>query len=197
MTEIESATVVRLEAAQASFRAAFLGWQCRLRQLSVRNSDGRPSPGMRPEVVVGSDVALGRITVLIVQDAPETTTAEFRHMVRRTHDPAERYKAALRALAATHYQYPEDFSERLTALFGPVSDVAERLLMEGAASLSFEQFNQRFTLPCRITELSSSDPAYQATYWHNSLFNPAVPNDARVLGFTPDWAHATADPSVD
>ncbi len=197
MSDNELATVVRLEAAQASFRAAFLGWQCRLRQLSVRKAEGRPTSGMRPEAVVGSETSLGRITVLIVPDAPEESTAEFRHLVRRTHDPAERYKSALKTLAANYYQHPEDFSDRLTALFGPDSEAAQRLLMAGQVSLRFEQYNQRYELPCRITELSEGHSAYQATYWHNSLFNPRIPAGARVLVFEPDWAHAKADPAVD
>lgn len=193
----ESATVVRLEAAQAAFRTAFLGWQCRLRQLSVRNGEGRPTSGMRPEVSIGPRLELGRITVLIVPEAPEESTAEFRHMVRRTHDPALRYQSALKTLAAHYFQYPEDFSERLTALFGPDSKTAQRLLAAAEATLRFEQYSQSYELPCQVAELPEQDPAYQATFWHNRLFNPRIPAGARVLGFTPDWAHASADPPVE
>ena len=193
----DSATVVRLEAAQATFRAAFLGWQCRLRQMAVRNAEGRPTSGMRPEVTIGPGLQLGPITVLIVPEAPEESTAEFRHMVRRTHDPALRYKSALKILAAQYFQYPEDFSERLTALFGPDSETARRLLAAGEASLRFAQYSQAYVLPCRVAALDETDSAYQATYWHNRLFNPRIPAGAQVLGFLPDWAHATADPPVD
>jgi hypothetical protein len=45
-----------------------------------------------------------------------------------------------------------------------------------------------------VAELDESDPAWQLTYWHNSLFNPALPGDVRILGFKPDWACATAEP---
>lgn len=192
-----SSTLIRLEPAQAAFRASFLGWQCRLRQLSVRNAEGRPTSGMRPAVRVGAGPPLGQIVVLIVPSAPAESTAEFRHMVRRTNDPAERFKSALKTLAAHYYQYPQDFSERMTALFGPQSEIAQQLLAAGEASLRFEQYNQTYELPCHVSELPETDPHYQATYWHNSLFNPRIPPDARVLGFTPDWAHALADPQVD
>jgi len=30
-----------------------------------------------------------------------------------------------------------------------------------------------------------ADAAFQFTYWHNSLFNAAIPGDARVLEFRP------------
>ena len=48
--DTESGQVVRLEAAEAALRDHFLGWQCRLRQLAVREAGGRPTSGMRPEL---------------------------------------------------------------------------------------------------------------------------------------------------
>ncbi len=193
MTEDGAATVVRLEAAQVALRDHFLGWQCRLRQMAVRDGGGRPTSGMRPTLVLPGREAVD-ITVLIVQRAPEETTAEFRHLVRKTQDPAERYKGALEHLAAAYYQYPRDFSDELTALFGPRSELAERLLTHGHCILRFEQYNQRYVMPCGVRTLAENEPAFQATYWHNSLFNPNMPMDIRVLGLKPDWAKAEADP---
>ncbi|MBT4889474.1 MAG: hypothetical protein HON65_07980, partial [Rhodospirillales bacterium] len=34
-------------------RNHFLGWQCRLRQFSVRDLNGEPSKGMRPDIAIG------------------------------------------------------------------------------------------------------------------------------------------------
>jgi len=42
-----------------------------------------------------------------------------------------------------------------------------------------------------VQALAEADAFYQATYWHNRLFNPNPPPGAQVLAFTPDWAHAT------
>ena len=53
MSQEPSADIVRLEAAQAAIRNAFLGWQCRLRQRAMRNSEGRPGSGMRPNLILG------------------------------------------------------------------------------------------------------------------------------------------------
>ncbi len=195
MSDETSATVIQLAAAQEALRNHFLGWQCRLRQLAVRQASGRPTSGMRPAVALpGEDEAAVRLTVLIVQREPDEAIAEFRHMVRRTHDPAERYDSALKFLAAAYYQHPQDFAEELTALFGPESDLAGRLLAEGRCTLHFEQYAQRYALPCRVRRLQEAEPAYQATYWHNSLFNPDLPANLGILGFQPDWAHAQADP---
>ena len=35
----------------------------------------------------------------------------------------------------------------------------------------------------------ASHARYQATYWHNRLFNPNRPAAVKVLVFTPDWPH--------
>ena len=197
MAEDLSATVVQLEAAQEKMCAHFLGWQCRLRQHAVRKGDGRPTLGMRPEVTVAGDAApLGQITVLIVKQLPQESTAQFRHMVRKTHDPALRLESALKTLQATYYQYPREFSDVITALFGPGSQAADRLTHTGHCRLDFEQYSQRYSIPCQVRRLAETEPAYQATYWHNSLFNPHLPSGVSVLAFAPDWAHATAEPPV-
>ncbi len=191
------ATVVRLEAAQAALRDRFLGWQCRLRQMAVRQAGGRPTSGMRPEVrLAEADTPLGAITTLIVRREPREATAQFRHLVRKTQDPAERYDAALKTLAAAYYQRPQEFSDELTALFGPAPGLADQLLAAGRCVLDFEQYSQRYRLPCAARNLAEDEPAFQAPYWHNALFNPALPGGLRVLGFQPDWARAEAEPGV-
>jgi len=195
MQEKRGRNIVRLAPAPDDIRDGFLGWQCRIRQLSVRRAGGRPSSGMCPEVALSpEDPALGRIVVLVVKKDPEEITAEFRHMYKRTHDPADRYDAALRYLAAGYYQRPAGFSEEMTALFGADSTLAERLVRARRCLLDFEQYTQRYRLPCRVRDIPDTDPAFDATYWHNSLFNPAIPGGIRILGFRPDWTLADSDP---
>lgn len=181
--------VAALDPAGQAARREFLGWQCRIRQLSVRQADGRPTSGMRPSVTLPDDGAdLGQIIVLICKKASQEVTARFQHMVRKTRDPAERRENALRFLAEAYYQRPEEFSDELTALFGPSSGVADRLLEAGRCRLDFAQFEQRYQLTCRVKLLAASDAGFEFTYWHNSLFNPAIPGDVRVLAFQPDWS---------
>ncbi len=49
-------------------------------------------------------------------------------------------------------------------------------------------------IPCAVHDLEENDPAWQATFWHNTMFNPNIPGGIRILAFTPDWAAAEADP---
>lgn len=151
---------------------------------------------MRPEVEIGHGKStLGRVTVLIVRREPEPVTAEFRHLCKRTFDPADRYASALQYLSAAYYQQPDRFDDELTALFAYRSGIAAKLVAEGACRLGFAQYSQRYELQCRVRALAESEPAFQATYWHNFLFNPELPGSVTVLGFSPDWTTALADPS--
>lgn len=188
-----TAEIVVLSPALAELRDHFVGWQCRVRQMAVRQNGGRPLPGMRPRVTTlnGEELSPGIITVLN-QAYPTAATAMFKQAYLRTQDPRERYSRALEMLASYHYQRPKEFLDELTALFGPDSQLAARLIGEQECILEFDQFNQGYRIPCIVQELGERDIAYQATYWHNALFNPALPPSPRILAFTPRWSAASA-----
>jgi hypothetical protein len=191
----DTENVIRLDSAQAALKRHFLGWQCRIRQRQMRHAGGRPSAGMRPSVsLAAGEAPLAGIMILISHDDSADNTAKFRHMVRKTHDPKERLEAAVKELSAAYFQHPDEFSDVMTALFGPGSDVAAALLKAGRCTLHFDQYAQTYDIPCRVDLLAGDDPAWQATFWHNSLFNPNIPGDAQILALTPNWAEAQADP---
>lgn len=177
-----------------SLRSSFMGWQCRLRQLAAREGGGRPIPGMMPQMrVEKTGESLGRIVIVIVPSFPEESTTQFRYIIRKTQDPAERYEKGLKILQSEYYQRPREFSDKLTALFDEHSPTAASLLEAERCTLDFEQYSQKYLIPCRVKALKPEDPAYQATYWHNHLFNPRMPHNARVLALVPDWPNANAE----
>lgn len=177
--------------AAAALRDDFLGWQCRIRQLAARQGGGRPTPGMRPRVLTaqGDELSAG-IVVLIVERDPADSTALFRHQYLKTNDPNERYDKILEILAGSYFQRPGHFADIMTALFGPESTLVPRLLNHGRCVLAFEQYAQAYRVPCNVAELAGNHDFYQATYWHNRMFNPNMPPGVRILAFTPDWTHA-------
>lgn len=188
MIDHDDPKVARLDPAGQAARREFLAWQCRIRQMSVRREGGRPTPGMRPTLSLPPDgESAGRIIVLIRKRASREVTARFQHMVRRTRDPAERLQSALAFLAEAYYQRADEFSDEMTALFTSRAPLVRRLLDADRCTLEFEQSGQRYRLECRVAELEKNDPGYQFTYWHNSLFNPAIPGDAQILSFKPNW----------
>ena len=151
---------------------------------------------MRPRVLDtnGAELADG-INVLIVETEPEEATSLFRFTCQKSHDPQARYDEALRFLASAYYQYPREFSDHLSATFAADSAFAARLLARGRCRLAFEQFGQRYDLACAVSELAPDHPRYEATFWHNKLFNAALPSGVRILSFAPDWNDTEADPA--
>ncbi len=192
MTEPDD-NIIAMRPPSERLRLAFLGWQCRLRQLAVRENEARPSAGMRPRLTVAGQDA-GSITVVLVPAEPDESTLEFQHIVRRTHDPRERYQAALRYLRAHHFQDPARFDDRLTAVFGTGAELPALIAGRDDCLLTFDQFGQRYQLPCSAERLDQEEHAFQATIWHNALFNPSLPAKVEVLRFKPDWNEALAEP---
>ena len=177
-------------------RDHFVGWQCRLRADAMRRRGGRPAPGMRPQVLnAAGDVLAATVTTLLVRREADSFTPEFRHLARRTHDPRARREAALTLLAERYYQHARDFSGLLTATFAAGSPLAAALVREGRCVLAFDQDGQRYDLPCQVAMLGADDPRREETWWHNALFNPALPPDIPVLAFTPRWLEGSADPA--
>lgn len=164
----------------------FVGWQCRIRQYSVRKDEGRPSPGMRPVLKV-KDQTVGQINVQVVKADEEDTTREFQFMVQKTQDPKDIYENAVKLLSEYYYQIPAEFSEELTAIYSLQSELADQIVEVDSCTLLFDQGNQIYTLNCATRFVEYEHKLHQATYWHNRLFNPALPGRVRVIGFLPDW----------
>jgi hypothetical protein len=185
--------VVLSKVAAAALRREFLGWQCRIRQLAVREAAGRPSAGMRPRVLSrgGEQLSPGIVT-LIVEEECERSTQLFRYQYLRTQDPNERYDTMLAILQGSYFQEPARFSDLMTALFGPQSPLAEQLLGAGRCVLEFEQYTQGYRIPCDVARLTESHPFHAATLWHNRMFNSQLPSGVEILSFRPDWPHAAA-----
>ena len=171
-------------------KSRFMGWQCRIRQYSVRRNAGRPTDGMRPVLTV-RDQEVGPVTVQMVKSDSADVTREFRYLAKKTLDPQDRFHSAIRLLSEYYYQIPAEFDDELTAVYPLNSALADQIVRAGSGVLSFAQANQRYVLECSVRGLSEPEPKYQATYWHNCLFNSSMPGVVKVLGFMPRWQAST------
>ena len=164
----------------------FMRWQCRLRMRAMRERDGRPSEGMSAGIYsLSGGEQQARINFLIVRRDSSDRSREFRHIVRKTPDPREWMKNGLRILAERHYQQAGDFEHELTALFSLDSQAAYALLKAGQCRLEFAEGSIAHGFDFDVRSLNQQDELFQATYWHNHLFNPTLPGKVRVLGFAP------------
>ncbi len=176
-------------------RGKFLKWQCRTRQMMMRDGQGRPDASVMPELFLpGQDASLGAIITVMNKLPAWSVTPEFQHMARKTNDPAQRRSQALQFFSAAYYQKHHEFSDVLTATFAPGSAGAAKILDAGQCRLRFEAYNQRFELACAVQGLTEINALFQATLAHNRLFNPNLPAGTMVLGFEPDWARSSATP---
>ena len=141
---------------------------------------GRPSPGMQPRVtrLDGSEI-LAAMTVLILEKDPTASTHMFRHFGRQS------YEKGLKVMAAEYFEHPELFADLLAAQFAQESETAAELVKANLCVLSFREGARVFRLECKVASLKETDPFYQATYWHNYLFNPGLVPRAQVLCFVP------------
>jgi len=175
----------------------FLGLQCRLRQHAVRKADGKPSSGMQATLTPKkSEKSYGPVNMGLVKKDSTEITAEFQHLVRKTHDPNLRQQGAIKLLSSVYYQHPKEFSDYLTATFATDSAFAQQVLDAKKCELHFEQYEQQFNLKCKVADLDEDDPAYLTTYWHNRLFNPVLPAKIKVLKFSVDWKASVATPEI-
>ena len=163
--------------------------------MAVRMDGGRPSPGMRPRLLddKGREL-LPALTVLLVPNAPEESTAFFRFQVMKYADPRETYEKALAFLQADYFQEAAAFSDRLLATLPGDGPLVSDLLAAKRCVLVFAQGRKAYRLPCKVKALKDGDTDRAAAIWHIRVFNPALPDTVHVVAFDPDWASAQAEP---
>ena len=180
-----------------ALRDAFLKWQCLTRQISVRQNQGRPDEVVTPAVILKGEMEPYDHIITVLSKTPQQSLLpELQHLVRRTLDPAQRRQKALELLSETYYQKPMSFSDILTATFPPQSPRAAAIRKAGHCRLVFSGYGQSYQIECKIWALTKKNTLYQATFWHNLLFNPALHPDTMILGFEPDWTKSTSEPLV-
>ena len=177
-------------AKEIEIRKTFMKWQCRVRQIAMRDNSGQPDDGMMPMVKLGSlssSVSVGSVITLIHKRPQFSVTAELKHMSKKTFDPAQRREQAIKFLSSTFYQKHAEFSDILTATFRPNSVGANKILNNQSCFLIFDAFSQRYDINCQVKSLNFNDPYYQSTFAHNLLFNPQLHPETIVLAFLPNW----------
>lgn len=169
----------------------FIGWQCRIRQMAVRNYDGMPMPAMRPRVSSRKgEVLSAATTMLLVPEEVGPSLAFLRFQLQKTPDHKQARAAVVGYFAGEFYQLPELFSDEMTAVFAPGSDVAAGLLKRKEVLLDFEQYSQSYRMFAKVRRLTATEEARDFSLWHARAFNPNIPGDCVVLGFRPDWRSA-------
>jgi len=185
--------IVRKLPKNSELMEQFMRWQCRIRQIAMRENEGMPDDSISPAVTLaGESAPLGQIITIFSKWGEFSKTPEMMQMVKATNDPAQRRDKAIRFFSEMYYQHPREFSDVLTATFVPDSEGAKKILDAGECGLHFSAYNQEYKLHCKVLALEESHELYQATWWHNLLFNPTLHPDTTILAFEPDWDESSS-----
>jgi len=180
-----------------SLKMEFLRWQCRVRQIAMRENGGRPDSSITPALsLLGTKERLARLVTVISKLPGYSKVAEMRHMVKSTHDPAQRQEKAVEFFSGGYYQTAHEFSDTLTATLPPEIKQPEEIFSSENCRLVFDSYGQRFDLLCLVSVLSFENPYFQATWWHNFLFNPRLHPNTVILGFQPQWAKSSVHSTI-
>ena len=172
-----------------SLQEKFLKWQCRVRQIIMRENSGKPDLSIMPMVkLLNLQEELGQIITVISKDIPFSQVPEMKHMAKSIFDPMQRHEKAIQFFSATYFQKYREFSDIITSTFLPGSVGAKKILESKECLLIFEAYNQYFELFCEVRQLEKKDPFYISTWWHNSLFNPSLNPNTVILAFNVDWS---------
>ena len=184
--------ILPMEYLSHPIKDTFLKWQCRVRQIMMRQDEGKPNSGIMPEVFINKEESIGSIITQIVKSPQYSVTHELVHLAKKTFDPAQRREQAIKFLSATYYQKFKEFSDVITATFQEDSKGAELILSSKETLLVFEAYNQRFSINVKPIKLKGSHFACQATIAHNQLFNSMFNPKSQVFGFLPNWEQSEA-----
>lgn len=178
-------------------KAEFMRWQCRVRQMAMRDNAGRPDDGSMPVLTLsGGQEPMGSIITLLSKNEAHSQVPEMRHMFKQTFDPVKQREKALQFFSEVYYQKSDQFSDVLTSTFAPDSPGALAILENGKCVLRFELYNQCYNVVCQVSRLDKEDYLYQATWWHNLLFNPNLHPETIIMAFSPDWRASSSGEAI-
>jgi len=176
-------------------RDSFLYWQCRVRQISMRDTMGQPDDSITPALTLAGEMEpMCRVITLLSKVSPYSKMPEIQHIIKSTNDPEERRRKAVEFFSETYFQNTREFSDTLTAIFPPSSPGAKAICRAGKCTLSFAGYGQQFDIFCKVWALSGEDPGFQASWCHNLLFNSRLHPKVVILCFEPNWGRSSGKP---
>ena len=166
----------------------FMKFQCRARQMIMRDNLGRPDDSITPTIYLkGNTKPITKIITLIHKLPEYSALSELMHIARKTNDPSQRRDQAVKLLSASYYQKHREFTDVLTATFAPNSNLAEILISVGSCRLLFDAYSHKFESNFTVNNLERSEFLFRSTIMHNQLFNPNLHPETIVLSFSPQW----------
>ena len=165
----------------------FVVWQCSLRQRNFRMFGGKPSEGTSALLLnLKTNIEILTIKSVLIEKNCLNTAKMFEFMIKKTHDPEERFSKAVKFFASEYYNSPKNFDGSFTATFPFNSDLVRKILKKKKCNVQFFERDSGFYFPVNISKLKNTDPKWEYTFWHNSFFNTGLSNNIDILLFNPE-----------
>ena len=165
----------------------FVVWQCSLRQRNFRMFGGKPSDGTSALLLdLKTDTEISIIRSVMIEKNYLNTAKMFEFMIKKTHDPEERFSKAIKFFASEYYNTPKNFDGSFTATFPFNSDLTKKILKMKKCNVQFFERKTGFYFPVKIFKLKKTDAKWMYTFWHNSFFNTGLSNNIDILLFNPE-----------
>ena len=165
----------------------FVVWQCSLRQRNFRMFSGKPSEGTSALLLnLKTNSEILTIKSVLIEKNCLNTAKMFEFMIKKTHDPEERFSRVVKFFASEYYSNPEIFDGSFTAAFPENSEIVKKIIKKKKCIVDFFERDTGFYFPVNIYKLKKSDPKWLYTFYHNSFFNPTLDNNINILYFRPE-----------
>ena len=165
----------------------FVVWQCSLRQRNFRMFGGKPSEGTSALLLdLKTNEKISMIRSVLIEQNCLNTAKMFEFMIKKTHDPKERFSKAVKFFTSDYYNTPKNFDGTFTATFPLHSDLINKILNKKKCIVEFFERDTGFYFPVYISKLKKTDTKWKYTFWHNSFFNSELNNNIVILYFSPE-----------
>ena len=93
----------------------FVVWQCSLRQRNFKLFGGKPSEGTSAVLLdAKTSNEITKIRSVLIEKDCLNTAKMFEFMIKKTHDPEERFSKAVKFFSSDYYNTPENFDGSFT-----------------------------------------------------------------------------------
>ena len=164
----------------------FIVWQCSLRQRNYRMFSGKPSEGIIALILDNkSNKEIASLRSVLIEKNSLNTAKMFEFMIKKTHDPEERFSKAVKFFSSEYYNTPNNFDGSFTATFSYKSNIAKKILKKKKCNVQFFENDTGFNFNVSVSKLNKKDVKWMYTFWHNSFFNPELNENIDILYFNP------------
>ena len=165
----------------------FVIWQCFLRQRNFRKFSGKPTEGTVATIYdKNSNNEIINLRSVLIEKKPSDSAKMFEFMIKKTHDPEERFLKAVKYFASEYFEDSKIFDGSFSSTFPNNSKIVKDLLKKRKLNVQFFESRTGFNFNVNFKKLKKNDPIWKFTFYHNCFFNSSLDENIEILLFKPE-----------